>query len=331
MAEKIDISVIIPTHNRSDALNPTLEHLSKQDFSGSWEVIVVNNNSTDDTDSVVQDWIAKFPVPLRLLDETKPGPAAARNAGVEAASGDYLVFIDNDILTQADFLQRHFANVSLAPGHWFIGKIENAPDLRSTAFGRYRDYLQQDFHSELPTDRAVEYPGATGANWCMSRLEFQKVGGYDDSFSTASCEDLELAVRARMVGYKTMYDPTVTVIHNDWAIDLRAYMRRQELYSFSSVQLFQKYGVDSPQYEVVRQNSSVSLSTDPPSLIVKKALKRFASFSGPYRSIASVGLLIEKFCPDSALSQRVYKALTSVAIFKGVREGFRRYAPGEKV
>jgi len=329
MVEKVDISVIIPTHNRSDALDLTLAHLAKQNFSGSWELVVVNNNSTDNTDEIIDAWKKKFPVALTLLHELRPGPAAARNAGATVARGDYLVFIDNDILAPSEFLWRHYSNVSMAPGHWFIGRIENAAELTSTAFGRYRDHLQESFHSGLPDDFPSEYFGATGANWCMSRFEFQNVGGYDDSFVTASCEDLELAIRARKSGYKTMYDPAVTVIHNDWAIDLRAYMNRQELYSFSSVKLFQLYGADSPQYEVVRQNRSVDFAADPPLLIAKKMLKRLFTKQVSYRSIATLGLIIEKLFPDSSFSWRVYRALTSVAICKGVRKGFKELCDGK--
>jgi glycosyltransferase involved in cell wall biosynthesis len=63
----VKISVIVPTHNRSDALALTLQHLSKQDFGESWEAVVVNNNCTDDTDVFVGEWKKKLPVPLYYL------------------------------------------------------------------------------------------------------------------------------------------------------------------------------------------------------------------------------------------------------------------------
>src|SRR5262245_38748845 len=81
------ISVVIPTHNRSDALAKTLLNLSEQQFAESWEVIVVNNRSTDDTDKVVRG--QRLPAPLRLVYEEKPGVAAARNSGISVARGQY--------------------------------------------------------------------------------------------------------------------------------------------------------------------------------------------------------------------------------------------------
>ena len=133
------ISVIVPTHNRSEALNRTLSHLAKQNFDQPWEVIVVNNRSTDDTDAVVQN--QKFPVPLRLVHEDTPGAAAARNAGVEVASGEYLLFIDNDILVEADFIQRHFKALMKYPGCWIVGHIVALPEHEATPFGEYRKGL----------------------------------------------------------------------------------------------------------------------------------------------------------------------------------------------
>ena len=321
----MDISVVIPTYNRSDALALTLEHLSRQDFSGTWEVIVVNNNSTDDTDEIVNDWKAKFPVGLSLLYEQKPGPAAARNTGAQAARGRYLIFIDNDILAEPTFVARHFDNVTRNPKHWYIGRIRNAEELKGTPFGRFRDRLQESFHVDLPTGDPVEYMGATGANWCMSHAEFDLAGGYDESFSTASCEDIELAIRARSTGCRTMYDPRICVIHNDWAIDLPAYLRRQELYCLSSVLFYQKYGDASPQKETVILNGPIRLFRDPTSIIFRKLGKMLFSTHISFSVLKSIALILERFLPDSSVSHTAYRFVTSLAIYKGVHDGFRRY------
>ena len=72
------ITVVIPTHNRADALDLSLKGLAQQQLHAAWEVIVVNNCCTDDTDHIVSN--RSFPVPLRLVHEPVPGPAAARLA-----------------------------------------------------------------------------------------------------------------------------------------------------------------------------------------------------------------------------------------------------------
>src|SRR5215510_5142195 len=106
IASAMKISVVIPTHNRSHSLAETLLNLSKQQFTESWELIVLNNRSTDDTDEVVRR--QRFPAPPRLVHEAKPGVAAARNAGMAGARGQYIILVDDDILVEPDFLRRHY-------------------------------------------------------------------------------------------------------------------------------------------------------------------------------------------------------------------------------
>jgi len=322
------ISVVIPTHNRSDALELTLERLSKQDFSGNWEAIVVNNNSTDDTDQVVKSWREKFPVELGLVHESKPGPAAARNAGAKAAKGKYLVFIDNDILTGPDFLQSHVEFLDANPESWFVGRVINPHDLRDTPFGRYRDDLHEEYFHALPEKGTVAYDGATGQNWAMRRDQFFTAGGFDESYSIASCEDAELALRARKSGFKTMFNADSKVVHNDWAIDLKTFLRRQETYSISTVLLWTKYGEESFQLDLVTQNGPINLERDGFGLALKKSAKRVLSARGFYPMMIQLTQAIESMAPDTKLSRRSYELTTSLAIFRGVREGFVRYMNG---
>src|SRR5262252_3968213 len=122
----VELSVVIPTHNRSDALAKTLLNLAKQQFTESWEVIVVNNRSTDDTDEVVSR--QRFPAPLRLLHQEKPGAAPARNTGIAAARGPYIIMSDNDILTEPDFLRLHHDLLLSNPGCWITGRVVNLPE-----------------------------------------------------------------------------------------------------------------------------------------------------------------------------------------------------------
>jgi glycosyltransferase involved in cell wall biosynthesis len=135
----MEISVVIPTHNRSAALAKTLLKLSNQQFAKSWEAIVVNNRSTDDTDEVVRR--QRFPAPLRLVHEEKPGVAAARNAGIAVARGRYVILVDDDILVEPDFLRRHYDLLLSNPGCWITGQVVNLPEQRATPFGKYRQSL----------------------------------------------------------------------------------------------------------------------------------------------------------------------------------------------
>lgn len=317
------VSIIIPTHNRSDALAETLFHLARQDFAGAWEAIVVNNNCTDDTDAVVENY--KFPVSLKVVHETNPGPAAARNRGVDEARGEYIIFIDNDILVEADFISQHFQMLEKNPGCWFVGRVKNPKQLRATAFGRYSDDNHENNFKIYPTEGIAEINEATGANWAMRRAEFLKVGGFDSGFAIASCEDSELSLRARQAGIRTMFNPKSVVLHNDWAVNLDSYFRRQELYSISSVLLWRKYGEDSFQKQIVKENAPVDWKTDSSKTVVKKLAKSVLATTAGKSIVKSLSRLIERVAPDSSASRRAYRATIALAIFGGVREGFKRY------
>src|SRR6476619_2209444 len=87
---EMKFSVIIATYNRADELPRTLESLKNLEVAESWEVIVVDNNSSDNTREVVESAVSSFPVPLRYLMEREQGRSAALNAGIQAAQGEIL-------------------------------------------------------------------------------------------------------------------------------------------------------------------------------------------------------------------------------------------------
>ena len=92
------ISIIVPTYNRYDMLRGALESLIHQETEGelSYELIVVDNASTDDTKALVEDVAAEAPVRVRYLYEETPGPGAARNCGLAHAQGEWIAFFDDD-------------------------------------------------------------------------------------------------------------------------------------------------------------------------------------------------------------------------------------------
>ena len=320
----MDVSVVIPTHNRCDALDLTLDRLAAQEFAGSWELIVVDNNSTDATPETIRERERNFPVELISLKETTPGPAAARNAGAARATGEFLIFVDNDILTAPDFIRRHFQRLKANPGCWIVGRFPNLPQQESTVFGRYRKNLET--HSET-ADRMVEVDGITGQGTSMPRADFERLGGFDENFFVASGEDRELAMRAIKSGIRILSDPSIVAYHNDWAgTSIRDYCRRQRLYTRTEPIFAAKYGNQNPRYEMAVRNSPLSPASDGVKLTVSKIGKVFAGSSFGQALLIGTSEMLEDLIPDSRPLWALYRMAIAGAIFKGYGEGLAMIA-----
>ncbi|MBV8857738.1 MAG: glycosyltransferase [Acidobacteria bacterium] len=313
-------TVVIPTHNRSDALAETLPALARQDFDGAWEAVVVNNRCTDDTDEVVGR--QSFPVPLALVHEGVPGAAAARNAGAEVARGRYLVFIDNDILVEPDFLRRHLAALEANPGCWVGGQVVNLPEQEATPFGRFRKAL----NPFVPPEAGLsENEGITGQNLSLPRADFERLGGFDESFFTASGEDRELAMRARESGVRILFDPSNVVLHNDWAgSTIRDYCLRQRLYTLTEPLFWGKYGEDYPRIQLVRENLPPDLKRDGLKLAAWKRVKGLLGSRGGQAAVLGACAVAERALPWRPLLWRLYRMAIAGAIYRGFRDGMKK-------
>ena len=94
-----DFSVILPTRNRAGQLSGALAHLARQETGGAftYEVVVIDNGSTDDTRATVERVAAGYPVPLVYVYESRAGKPQALNAGMQAATGSLFAFLDDDV------------------------------------------------------------------------------------------------------------------------------------------------------------------------------------------------------------------------------------------
>src|SRR5262249_35515739 len=200
-----------------------------------------DDGSTEDLKAVVTQSVDSTGAPVRFLRQENAGPAAARNRGAAAATGETLIFIDNDILVEPHFVRKHLARLAWNPGCWLMGRIVHPPELRRTPFGRYRDSVWEAFHNGNASSAVRETSGITAANLSLPAGDFQRLGGFDESFSIASCEDFELGIRARRAGIRVLYDPEIVVKHNDWAVSLERFCERQRMYSISDVLFWRKY------------------------------------------------------------------------------------------
>ena len=116
-------SIVIATYNRAADLRETLKSLAGLHADGPWEVIVVDNNSPDDTRQVVLDAAPSFPVPLRYLFEREQGRSPALNCGIRAAAGEIVVTTDDDVRVPADWLNQAAAGLERLQCDYVGGRV----------------------------------------------------------------------------------------------------------------------------------------------------------------------------------------------------------------
>jgi glycosyltransferase involved in cell wall biosynthesis len=132
MSDKLRITVAICTWNRSKSLNATLSSLQRLIVPPEvdWELLIVNNNCTDDTDQITERFAEHLPV--RLLHERKQGLSNARNCAVEVAKGDYILWTDDDVIVDPNWLVAYVNAARTWPDATLFGgpiklKLEGRP------------------------------------------------------------------------------------------------------------------------------------------------------------------------------------------------------------
>lgn len=231
----MDASIVVCTYNRADSLRDTLHALKRlATLPGrAWEVIVVDNNSTDHTRLVVTEYMRDWPL-LRYEFESSQGLSHARNHGISAARGDVILFTDDDVLPEPDWLettleglQKHGAD---ACGGYIAPLWETTPPA----------WLTQRFHGFLAirTDSTDDYPildpgrAPFGANMVIKKAVFEQVGLFDTTRGRkgamlASGEDIEMFERVLAADLKVVFLGKSRVHHKVEAFRLtKAYFRR---------------------------------------------------------------------------------------------------------
>ena len=201
-------SVVIPTYNRKPILEKCLKALEHQVFDQSqiagYEVVVVDDGSTDET----VEWLdstAEFSH-VRLFEQDHQGAAAARNLGVEKATGDTIIFIDSDLVVTEVFLQSHAEKL-----------LEGARSLghdRLFTYGRVINTCNFDEPTSEPfkvTDYSQAF-FATG-NVAIARTWLIQAGLFDTQFQLYGWEDLELGVRLKNLGLQLIKCPDAVGYH----------------------------------------------------------------------------------------------------------------------
>ncbi len=212
---KASVTVIVCTYNRSEMLREALKSLVAQETAGSlsYEILIVDDASTDNTENVVREISRRSHVPIRYVLGEGKGIAAARNRGLSESSSGWIAYFDDDQLADPGWLRELYA-CAFDTGAGCVGgrRVLDLPQERVARLARtFRNLLGEvDLGSERKKCGRKEFPGA--GNLLLKRSVFDVAGRFDESHARAG-EDTELAQRMRSAGIFTWYAPAAVARH----------------------------------------------------------------------------------------------------------------------
>jgi glycosyltransferase involved in cell wall biosynthesis len=218
-ASPIKVTVAIPTYNRADFLRRTLAGIAAQHFPRDhFEVLVIDNNSTDATAAVVAEFAGASPAP-RYLRETQQGLDYARNRAIAEARGEIIVFGDDDILVQPDWLAQMAVPLLADAAAQRIGAVggEVIPVFPDGLPEWVREWhAPLAFRADTGPLEARHSP--MGANLAFPAWIFEKLGRFHTALDRAagnyfSGGDSEMIRRVRAAGYEVWFSPAAAVKH----------------------------------------------------------------------------------------------------------------------
>jgi len=252
----MEFSIIIPTYNRADELRETIRSIAKLTVAGDWELLVVDNKSTDHTRTVVEEECVSFPAALRYLFEPEQGRYAAINAGIRAACGKIVATTDDDARVEPDWLTRAAAGLEALGCDYVGGKVYPLwkgarPAWLPDRPGKHWAVLALQDHGEQPLEFGVKIPWPLGINTATRREAFDRIDLFDNRLgrkagTLRNQAQREWHLRARAAGLRGFYVPDMIVHHVVEADRLKKQYFRRWYYwhGISRAILFAKLGVD---------------------------------------------------------------------------------------
>lgn len=227
------ISIIIPTYNKCSRLKYTLKHLFTCSKQHKFEIIIINDGSTDDTKKVLTKMVKLCPknITVKIINTINKGRSSARNLGVKKASNEIILFLDDDIIINEKVLSMHIKLHQTHNNRIVHGEIYHLPILKIffdlEKIPKYNCYLLNQYkkivfrfcdpidyeifkfekyakknkfeklvENEVLNNGKYKWIGFVGANTSMKKEMFFASGGLDEKFGKKwGCEDLEFGYR----------------------------------------------------------------------------------------------------------------------------------------
>jgi GT2 family glycosyltransferase len=248
---------MICTRNRATAVKSALDATAKSMHHAApatIELVISNNNSTDDTHDVLTAWKAEnADLTVKILDEKKPGLSHARNTGLDNVKGDIIIFTDDDCMMELDYISEALE----------YAKNDPHPVIRG---GRIELYDKRDLEITVRTvdevetwtieNRSVRYKkirgAVSGCNMCVPKTIIDKIGKFDTNIGAGTnipgSEDTDFVLRSYLQGYAIQYVPNMITHHNHGRRTPEDGNKIMQNYSIGAGAMYIKYMFKCPDY-----------------------------------------------------------------------------------
>ncbi len=206
---KLSFSIIIPVYNRPNEIDELLESLTKQDFTNDFEVLIIEDGSTQKSDTIVDTY--KNQLNLKYFCKENTGAGASRNFGMQKATGNYFIILDSDVIVPNQYLSEVKKGLEINYTDAFGG-----PDAAHKSFTALQKAINYSMTSVLTTGGIRGKKQAVGKfqprsfNFGLSQIAFTKTDGFSD---LKIGEDIDLTFRLWQNGFETQLIEKAFVYH----------------------------------------------------------------------------------------------------------------------
>jgi GT2 family glycosyltransferase len=310
------VSIVVPTRNRLALLRRVLDALAGQEGVplGRMEVIAVVDGATDGTAAALRELDPPFP--LRVLEQVRSGPAAARNSGWREAGADLVLFLDDDIVARPSLVAEHLRVHRDRPDAVILGRLLPDPTTRTTAWKRYEERAQEKKYAAIAGGEAPSGIRLYSGNVSVPRPLLERVGGFDTALQRN--EDVDLGFRLAEAGAEFAFAPAAAGLHcGDH--DFAAWRRMPSLYGRLDVHLYRTRGYGGGLAAIVAcYHDRHPLNR----LVLRLALAHPALTRWLGGLTGRVGIGADR-CGLRRLSYAALSALVNIRYWTGVRDGLR--------
>jgi GT2 family glycosyltransferase/lipopolysaccharide biosynthesis regulator YciM len=222
----LEFSVILCSFNRAQTLKRCLDSFCNQTMPvDRWEMVLVNDGSTDDTEKIVHDFCS--PYILRSITQKNTGLAGARNTAIREAKGKYLLFVNDDTIADPILIRKHWEAHHQREHVLVLGSFEYEPWALKSVFMQAVAKSTVVFgYADLVPGEVYDYMFSYTCNLSAPARCYQDAGLFDTSFKSYGAEDTEMGYRLEKLGYRVLYYPEASAAHAH-ALTMDEFIRRQ--------------------------------------------------------------------------------------------------------